>query len=79
MSSEVTKTLLVIMGMRDNSCRERVSEVLGNVKGVRNVNVSLIRARAVVEHEAPCVAADLVWAVVNAGYDAALDGSGRRD
>ncbi len=67
------------MGMRDNSCRERISEVLGSVKGVRSVNVSLIRARAVIEHEASCEPADLVSAVVNAGYGAALDGPGRRD
>lgn len=77
MSSEATRTVLAIMGMRDNSCRERVSEVLGGVKGVRSVGVSLIRARAVIEHEALCESADLVWAVVNAGYGATLVASRR--
>ncbi len=78
MSSGVSRTVLVILGMRDNSCRERVSEVLGQVKGVRHVTVSLIRARAVVEHEPPCEAPELLRAVVNAGYGAELDGTGRR-
>ena len=78
MSPGATRTVLVILGMRDNSCRERVSEVLGQVKGVRHVTVSLIRARALVEHEMPCGPAELVQAVVEAGYSAALDGTGRR-
>ena len=66
-------TALVIMGMRDNSCRERISDVLGRINGVVSVSVSLIRARAIVEHEPPCESAHLVWAVVNAGFGAALD------
>jgi copper chaperone CopZ len=77
LSSEATRTVLMIMGMRDNSCRERVSDALGAVKGALSVNVSLIRARAVIEHTAPCEPAQLVWAVVNAGYGAALDGPPR--
>ena len=67
------RTVLVIMGMRDNACRERIGEALGRIKGVLSTNVSLIRARATVEHESPCNEAALVWAVVNAGYGAALD------
>lgn len=67
------------MGMRNNSCRERLSDVLGQIKGVMTVNVSLIRARAVIEHEPPCEPAELVWVVVKAGYGAALDGDGDRE
>ena len=78
MSSKAIRTVLVIMGMRDNSCRERISAVLRSVEGVRSVDVSLIRARAVIEHEATAEPAHLVWAIVNAGYGAALDGSGCR-
>jgi copper chaperone CopZ len=65
--------VLVIMGMRDNACRERVAEALGQIDGVLSTNVSLIRARATVVHEPPCDAAQLVWTVVNAGYGAALE------
>lgn len=78
MPPEATRTVLVIMGMRDNACRERVSEVLGQVKGVRNVTVSLIRARAIVEHERPCEPSELISVMVKAGYGAALDGADRR-
>ena len=74
MNSGATRTVLVIMGMRDNACRERTSEVLGRIKGVNSVSVSLIRARAVIEHEAPCQPAALVWAVVQAGFRASLNG-----
>ena len=69
-------TVLVIMGMRDNLCRERVADALGRVDGVKDVTVSLMRGRAIVEHEPSCEPAQLVWAVVNAGYGAALDDAG---
>ena len=78
------RTVIVVMGMRDNACRERVAEALGHVAGVGDVNVSLIRARATIVHAAPCSRADLVRAIVNAGFGAAIDeqagpgtGSGR--
>lgn len=61
---------MLIMGMRDNACRERVSSALGRIKGVTDVSVSLIRARAIVTHEAPCDELQLVRAVVKAGYGA---------
>lgn len=73
------RTVLVVMGMRDNACRERISEVLGQVKGVTSVSVSLIRARATIDHEQSCKPAELVWAVLKAGYGAALDGPVRRE
>jgi copper chaperone CopZ len=75
---ELTWTVLVIIGMRDNTCRERISHLLGQVKGVTSVNVGLIRARAVIEHEPTCQPAELVWAVVEAGYGTALDQPGGR-
>lgn len=78
MSSEATRTVLVITGMRDNSCRERIADVLGQIKGVRDVAVSLFRARAVVEHEPTCEASELVRAVEGAGYSVKLDRTDRR-
>lgn len=68
------RTVLAISGMRDNDCRERVCRALGRVNGVKDVSVSLIRARAVVEHHQPCDPAELVRAVTGAGYGATLDG-----
>ncbi len=72
LGSPARRTVLVIIGMRDNSCRERLCTVLARVKGVHGLSVSLVRARAVVEHDAMCNIADLVWAIVNAGYGAAM-------
>lgn len=62
------------MGMRSNDCRERLVGVLNAIDGVNDVDVSLHRARAIIVHESPCTPAHLVWAVVNAGYAAALAG-----
>jgi copper chaperone CopZ len=74
MSSGATRIVLLLTGMRNNSCRERIADVLGRVKGVKDVNVNLIRARAVVVCEATCSAAVLVDAVVAAGYGATVNG-----
>ena len=70
MSSGASQIMLLITGMRNNSCRERIAEVLGRVKGVKDVNVNLIRARAVVECVPPCTGERLVNAVMSAGYGA---------
>lgn len=67
-----TKTMLAIVGMRDNACRERVAEALKGVNGVHEAHVSLIRARAVVFHARSCDPLDLVCAVVCAGYGASI-------
>jgi copper chaperone CopZ len=64
----VKKTVLAIAGMRSNACRERVVEVLEQVEGVRDVDVSLIRARATVLHDLACDPAELMRAVAEAGY-----------
>jgi copper chaperone CopZ len=67
------RTVLVIMGMHDNLCRERVADALRSVAGVDDVSVSLMRARATVDHQPACEPSALVWAVVNAGFGAAMD------
>lgn len=69
------RAVLNLLGMRDNFCRERIAEVLGRVEGVTEVNVSLIRARAIVVYESPCEPTDLVRAVQIAGYGVSLDGT----
>lgn len=73
----VTRTVLLITGMRNNSCREAVAEALSIVSGVREVHVTLYRAWATVTHEASCAPRDLIDAVARAGYTAALGKDGR--
>ncbi len=68
--------MLLIAGMRGNGCRERIARALAIVAGVKDVDVNLYRARATISHEPPCGAADLVRAVVRAGYGAALAANG---
>lgn len=75
MPEGTSKTVLWIVGMRDNLCRERVTEALGRAAGVREVQVSLIRARAVVVHGAACDAAMLIREVEKAGYGAMVGGA----
>ena len=68
----VTRTVLNIMGMRDNACRERISEALAAIDGVEEVDINLHRARARILHTPPCRPADLLSAIVEAGYGASL-------
>ena len=72
MRGELIRTELLISGMRDNACRERVAEALRRVEGVVDVSVSLLRARAVVLHTGSCGRQWLVKAVGSAGYQATV-------
>ena len=72
MAPESTRTVLVIMGMRDNASREHVVEVLETVDGVKEAYVNLYRGQATIVHECRCELGDLVQAVLRAGYGAAL-------
>lgn len=74
MQPGIARTVLVIMGMRDNGCRERVAETLEEVAGVQEVDVNLFRARAVVLHLRSCSRGALVGAVECAGYQAIAEG-----
>jgi copper chaperone CopZ len=67
--------VLLITGMKDNACREIVTEVLESVNGVNAVQVNLVRASAVVVHEPSCTSADLIAAVGRRGYVAAIASS----
>ncbi len=79
MPRDETRTVLVIMGMRDNSCRERLCDALARLDGVTDVDVSLIRAHATIVHRPRCSRAQLVWAVVSEGYGVAMHGAPARD
>ncbi len=70
MSAEVTSAVLAIVGMQKNSCRERVTDILDSVEGVRSVDVSLIRAEAVVVYGHPCDTSQLLESLQTAGYEA---------
>jgi copper chaperone CopZ len=70
-------TVLVILGMRGNGCRERVADALARVDGVEDVSVSLIRCSATVVHGRNCDPAALLRSVERAGYRASVNGSGR--
>ncbi len=72
MTGGLSETVLVIMGMRDNACRERLAEALAVLPGVEDVDVNLLHARAAIVHRAPCGLDALLGAVVRAGFGAAL-------
>jgi copper chaperone CopZ len=72
----VKKTMLKILGMRCNSCREELVHALSAVMGVRDVEVSLIRAEATVLHAGNCTDEMLLQAVHGAGYSATINAVG---
>lgn len=65
-------TVLLIRGMRNNDCRERIAATLEGVAGVKEADVNLHRGCAVIMHEAGCQPDDLIEAVARAGYEAAV-------
>ena len=76
MPGEATTTVLLISGMRGNSCREQIAAALAAVAGVRTVNVNLYRARATVTHDPARGVSELIAAIIDAGYDASLPEEG---
>ncbi|GMV26045.1 MAG: hypothetical protein AMXMBFR58_20760 [Phycisphaerae bacterium] len=70
------RTELLIFGMRSNTCREQVTDVLCAIHGVDEVVVSLVRSTAVVVHDAACAGSDLVGAVTGAGFGAVIGAGG---
>lgn len=67
----MTTTRLLISGMRDNCCRERIAEVVTALSGVKEVEVSLFRAAAFVVHDGTCSVQEIVQAIGRAGFGAA--------
>ena len=67
-----TVTVLAILGMKDNECREIVTSALEAMQGVLEAHVSLLRGRATVWHEAQCHPADLIRAVERAAFSASV-------
>ncbi|MCL4209449.1 MAG: heavy-metal-associated domain-containing protein [Phycisphaeraceae bacterium] len=75
--SRDTQTSILIGGMRDNRCRERLTEALERVRGVHHVEVSLYRGRAIVSHDASCTGEALRRVIEEAGYNASINGKSR--
>ena len=71
MAPDERQTVLLISGMRDNRCRERIAAALESLPGVREVELNLYRARAVIIHDARSTPLLLMAAVERAGYGAA--------
>jgi copper chaperone CopZ len=63
-------TVLLIAGMRDNRCRERIAAILSGLAGVKETFVNLHRASATVAHDPACDPMTLARAVAVAGYRA---------
>lgn len=64
--------MLLIAGMRDPACRQRLADALSGVPGVRQVTVSLYRARAEVDHDWACAVDGLLRATTAIGFDATV-------
>jgi copper chaperone CopZ len=77
MTTEHTRTILLISGMQSSRCRERIVAALEAVSGVKEVELNLYRARAVIVHDLRSIPTDLVGAVERAGYRAAVHGMAR--
>ena len=58
----------MIAGMHGNQCREKVAAALESVAGVKDVDVNLYRAQAVVLHERRCKADELARVIAACGY-----------
>lgn len=63
-------TVLLIAGMRDNRCRERLAAILSGLAGVKEAVVYLHRASATIVHDPACDPLTLTRAVAVAGYRA---------
>lgn len=67
------RIVLAVSGMKDNRCRECVAEVLGQMEGVLQAEVSLIRARAVVDCVSQCDASAFICMLESVGYQAVVE------
>lgn len=62
------KTVCLLYGCRCNATCGRIERALRRVKGVRDVEVSLYKATATVEHDEVCQCEDLIAAIERVGY-----------
>ena len=67
-----TKQALDIEGMHCASCAQSVERALASLAGVKEAHVNLLANQALIEHDGSATADQLIEAVRNAGFDAAL-------
>jgi len=65
-------TLLAIDGMTCGSCVRHVQQALSDLDGVQRVEIQFSRKQALVMHESNVPVGDLLQAVGDAGYHAAV-------
>ncbi len=65
-------TTLSVTGMSCGSCVKHVEQAARTVPGVQAVRVDLKAGRATITHADTAAPADLIAAIVAAGYDATL-------
>lgn len=66
-------SVFLIIGMRNNDCRERVLAILERLAGVTEAEVSLLQGRAVVVHGPGFDPEALIAAVKVGGYGVMRD------
>jgi copper ion binding protein len=66
-----TQTTIIVTGMTCDHCARAVRDEVGQLAGVRNVDVDLASGRVVVDADAPLDDAALRGAVEEAGYEVA--------
>ncbi len=63
-----------VTGMTCSACSAHVTKAVAKLEGVKNVNVNLLSNNMVVEYDDNLSESDIIAAVVDAGYGAALPG-----
>lgn len=66
------KQIYDVTGMTCSACSARVDKVVRKVDGVQEVNVNLLQNKMTVDYAAPATEEQIIQAVVDAGYGAAV-------
>lgn len=77
MTPETTTIVLLIAGMRNMGCGDKIASALRTVSGVTKAQVDFWTSKATVTHHSPCDTSQLIRAVVRMGYGALPDGEDR--
>lgn len=72
----MTTSIYTVIGMTCEHCVNSVCTEVGNLAGVKRVEVDLDTGRVTVMSQGPLAAAQVAAAVEEAGYELATSGSG---
>ena len=67
---EIIKSTFSIRGMTCSSCSNAIQTALGDLTGIRKVNIDVIGNSAVIEHDGSLVVSDIINTIESVGYDA---------